>query len=100
MKFFALLILFLFAGSSFSADGLISVETAQNRKNTLDMTVTGAAAIKISKHLDNNGVSFRRDPFSGAMVQNSEGIKCIEDRHAVGDGFYCYIAITEGRVVQ
>lgn len=82
--------------SAFASSGEIEVKQSVNLENTIDLTITGEAAATISKQLTDNDVSFRRDPFSGALVQKGKGIRCI-DQH--GDKpLYCYVGITGSSV--
>jgi len=86
----------LAAIGSVGSVGTIEVTPASSRENTLDLIISGDAATAISEQLADNGVSFRRDPFSGALVQVGNGVRCI-DQHA-GKSLYCYIGITGSSV--
>jgi hypothetical protein len=97
MKLFLVGLMTLTSLSVFASVGKISATTATNRANTLDLKIQGSAAKTISSQLKINGVSFKRDPFSGALVQVGDGVLCISEH--VNQLLYCYISIT-GKAVN
>lgn len=92
MKNFSIVLLTLFSFSTFAATGAISVTPSENLADTLDITVEGQAAQAISDQLSDFGVKFRREPFSGALVQRGEGVRCIKQHRS--RPLYCYMSLT------
>ena len=78
------------------ADSQVEVQTAKNRENTINITITGEAAEQISAQLSKNGINMRREPFSGAMVQSGTGIRCITEHSS--KPLYCSISVVGAEV--
>lgn len=78
-----------------TGDAILSINP--DFDNTLFLSVDGSAAKKISKQMKKNGAEFKREPFSGALVQRGKGIVCI-DQHK-GAPLYCSITIN-GKSVE
>lgn len=96
MRTILILMTVLCSGNALAADGIVSVNTAKNRENSLNVTVHGAAAKVISNQLEQNGVRFKRDSFSGALVQYGHGIRCIDQNK--NKALYCHLSITGAAV--
>lgn len=92
MKMFSMLFFALFSFSTFASTGVISVTPSENLADTLDITIEGHAALAISEQLAEFGVQFRREPFSGALVQRGEGVRCIKEHRS--RPLYCYMSLT------
>lgn len=78
--------------SVFAAQGIISVKKTNDHEGSLDLMIQGKAAKTLSTHLKENGARSFRDGFSGALIQDGKGIRCIEKPGK--KPLYCTMSIT------
>lgn len=81
----------LTASVGFSASGTVETSASPVLPNALNITIEGEAAKEISKQLSQSGVEMQRDGFSGALVQASSTIRCIDQDHSLP--LYCSITL-------